>query len=499
MRSIYRSILFSGIERYGSLLLVIVSTAVLSRLLAPSEFGVYAVISAIVTVITASFQEFGGANYLIQKRSLPERSIRTAFTVTFCMSITIALALVAFGDLLAWLFKERALKAGFVISALNFALMPFSVTISALFRRDMKFGKLAVCNLVSNAVTVAVSIVLAALHYSFMAPIWGAVAGHCILVMLLVIWHHNVRIFRPCFSDYQDVMKFGMYSGGVSFINVFYNLAPQIFLARILDFAAVGLYSRAVGVTQLFDKLVGQVLGPVIMPAIFDQIKKGGNLKDIYLEAVALLAVVHWPFLIFMAIMAEPIILIWLGSTWLEIVPLVRMMCVASLSLFVASLTYPMLVAVGSVRCALISSLISLPPSLLIIFSASFFGVWYVAASAMMTLPFQAAVAIYFVGRHLKIGLRDLLRVTFKSGLVTLLTSVSALICRGIVQYGLLGPLSGLGLACVLAAVSWLLAIVLVEHPLLSRLQLAAGHLFAAPIFKFASQASVSWPERDIR
>ena len=72
MTSIHRSIFFSAVERYGSLLLFLFSTAVLSRLLTPVEFGIYAVINAVVAVISASFQEFGGANYLIQKKVLSE-------------------------------------------------------------------------------------------------------------------------------------------------------------------------------------------------------------------------------------------------------------------------------------------------------------------------------------------------------------------------------------------------------------------------------------------
>jgi O-antigen/teichoic acid export membrane protein len=489
MSSIHRSIFFSAVERYGSLLLLLFSTAVLSRLLTPGEFGIYAVINAVVAVITASFQEFGGANYLIQKKILSEQNIRTAFTITFCISIIIGLALFICSDALVWFFRQDGLKAGIAVSALNFALTPFSVVISALFRRDMEFGKLAICSLAANFVSIAVSIALAILHYSFMAPIWGAVAGNVILTALLIAFCKNKRVFRLSLAEYPDVMRFGLYSGGVSIINVFYNLAPQIFLARILDFAAVGLYSRAVGITQVFDRLVSQVLNPVIMPAIFAQTKAGGNLKRIYLDAIALLTAVHWPFLTFVAIMAHPIILIWLGPTWLEIVPLVRMMCIAYLSLFVACLTYPVLVAVGRVRDALMSSLVSLPPSLLVIFVASFFGVQAVAASALLTLPFQAAVAIYFVSRHLDIGLLDLFRATFKSGIVTLFSCVGVAVCAAMVEYGLLGPILGLLLACISAAICWLLSMVVTEHPLLPRLQLAATGLFDMSLLKFAGYA----------
>jgi O-antigen/teichoic acid export membrane protein len=489
MTAIHRSIFFSAVERYGSLLLFLVSTAALSRLLTPGEFGIYAVINAVVAVIAASFQEFGGANYLIQKKVLSEQNIRTAFTITFCISIVIGLALFLCRDALVWFFKQDGLKAGIAVATLNFALTPFSVVISALLRRDMEFGKLAICTLAANSASIAVSITLAVLHYSYMAPIWGAVAGNVIITVLLVALCKNRRVFRPSLSEYPDVISFGLYSAGVSIINVFYNLAPQIFLARILDFAAVGLYSRAVGITQVFDRLVGQVLNPVIMPAIFAQTKAGGNLKHIYLDAIALLTVVQWPFLTFMAIMAQPIISTWLGPTWLEIVPLVRMMCIGYLSLFVACLTYPVLVAVGSVRDALMSSLISLPPSLLVIFIASFFGVQAVAASAILTLPFQAAVAIYFVSRHLDIGWRDLFRATFKSGIVTLVSSVGVAICAVMVQYQVLGPVVGLGLACISAAVCWLLTMVVTEHPLLTRLQLAATGLFEMPFLRLAGYA----------
>src|ERR1700758_4038218 len=90
MKSVQHSIFFSAIERYASGVLFFVTTAVLSRLLTPNEFGTFAVVNAITVVIAVSFQEFGGANYLIQKRELSRANIRTAFTVTLGLSVPIA-------------------------------------------------------------------------------------------------------------------------------------------------------------------------------------------------------------------------------------------------------------------------------------------------------------------------------------------------------------------------------------------------------------------------
>jgi O-antigen/teichoic acid export membrane protein len=177
------------------------------------------------------------------------------------------------------------------------------------------------------------------------------------------------------------------------------------------------------------------------------------------------------------AMMARPIILIWLGESWLEIVPLVRVLCIANLALFAACLTYPVLVAVGRVRDALIASLISLPPSLLIILGASFFGVQAVAAAAMVTLPFQAAVALYFIGRRLAIKPRDFARALIKSGVVTVTTASGVACCAALIEGGIVTNLIGLVCATCTAALCWWLGLALTGHPLLDRLYQAAGGL----------------------
>lgn len=480
MTSVQRSIVYSAIERYASLVLFFVSTAVLSRLLTPKEFGVYAVVGAITSVFAVSSQEFGGASYLVQKVPLTEGNIRTAFTVSFCLSVAIGVAIYLLGDILGALFDASGLNAGIAVAVLNFALTPFSMTIIALLRRNMQFGVIAAGNLAGNTTMVVVSVALAVMGYSYLAPIWGTIAGSAVQTAYLMGTRDDLRIFRPSLAGYREIVKFGLYSSSVVLINVFYNSAPQVFLARVLDFAAVGLYSRAVNVTQVFDRLVIHVIGPVIMPAIVAQTSVGADLKRIYLHAISLLTVLHWPFLILVAELAKPIIFLWLGPSWLEVVPLVRLLCVASLSLFAACLTYPVLVAAGSIRDALISSLISLPPSLLIIFAASFFGVEAVAASALLTLPFQAAVAIYFVGRHLNLRLADITHATRKSGIVALCSGATVAICAWLIDYGLIGPVIGMLAASGIGLGAWLTALIAVQHPLLPELKAPAGRLLSA-------------------
>jgi O-antigen/teichoic acid export membrane protein len=380
-------------------------------------------------------------------------------------------------DVIARAFSNAELGHAFAVASLNFILTPFATTLSALFRRDLEFRTLAICNLAGTLVIALVSLALAMLGFSFMAPIWGMLAGNAVSVVLMMTARRNFRNFLPAFSGYTDVVRFGAYSGAISALSVFYNLAPQVFLGRNLGFTPVGLYNRALNAAQMFDKFVAQVVAPVIMPAIVAKAEAGKSLKLLYLEAIEILSVVQWPFLLWVALLAPSIIRIWLGPAWLDVVPLVRLLCIAQLALFGGYLTYPVLVAAGSVRDALIAALISLPPSLAMSFGASFFGAQALAASALVSLPLQAAVAIHFVTKRLAIGPAELFSAMAKSVVVTFSTSIGVLTCAVLVNARLIPSLAAILLSISLGAIGWWIGMVLTGHPLLVRLENASRNL----------------------
>jgi O-antigen/teichoic acid export membrane protein len=184
--------------------------------------------------------------------------------------------------------------------------------------------------------------------------------------------------------------------------------------------------------------------------------------------------------MVFLALMADKIILLWLGPTWMDIVPLVRVLCMASLALFAASLTYPILVAVGRIQDTVNSSFISLPPSLIVIFIAAPFGVQAVATSALLTLPFQAFVAIYFIARHLSLSPSDLIRATLKSGLVTVCSAASAMLSVAVIKHSGASTIAELALASTFAAAGWGLGLLVTDHPLLAQLRVALSGIALA-------------------
>ena len=475
MSRLRRSIVLSALNNYGSLLLTLASIAILSRLLTPHEFGIYAITTSIVGVLSA-VREFGGANYIIQKRNLSERCIRTAFTINCAVSGVLITLLFAMRDEMAAFFDEDGIRAGITVCALNFVFLPFAETVLALLRREMAFHVIAVCDSIATTATLITSIGLAATGFSFMGPVWGLVAGslaQAILFCTYRLWTYprELRMFLPCLTGWRNVLRFGAYSSGTVIITSLNQWSPQLILGRVLDFTAVGLYARSANIMIMFDRLVTDVLKPVILPAMTQHSGDMAALKRFYLDAVALISAVQWPFMLVAALLAEPIVAVLFGSAWTEAVPLARLLAVASLATFAACLTYPMLVAVGRVRDALIVNLLSVPPSLLLLFAASFHGIAWVAASSLVAFPLQAAIVWWFIGKYVDIRPMDLLRACRKSALLTLCTVVPVVGVLAMQGFPFAVPFPAFIAAGLTAVGGWWLGVVMTNHPIRVQVQ----------------------------
>jgi O-antigen/teichoic acid export membrane protein len=168
------------------------------------------------------------------------------------------------------------------------------------------------------------------------------------------------------------------------------------------------------------------------------------------------------------ALLADPIVRLVLGGQWLAAAPLVRIMALASLTMFPAFLTYPMLVSLGHMKDVFIASLISLPPNALMILVAAKFGLHAVAASMFLTAPLQVYIALRFVRRRVPFTWGEMFAATLKSAVVTLTTALApaAAVAYSGFRFDLSPPVTfvtGIG-----AIVGWFAGLRITGHPLMA-------------------------------
>ena len=105
--SLRRALFFSYLEKYGSYVIGLVSTMIISRILGPADIGAFSVGMALVGIV-AVLRELGLNTYVVQEAELTSARIRAAFTLTVGMGFVLSLVVLALSGP-AGVFYNRAL------------------------------------------------------------------------------------------------------------------------------------------------------------------------------------------------------------------------------------------------------------------------------------------------------------------------------------------------------------------------------------------------------
>lgn len=480
MGGVRRSILFSAIDRYVAQILVVGTTAVMARILTPAETGLY-VIANVFILLADNFRLFGVGVYIVQERELSRRTIQSAFTVTLVISLAMSLAIFLSAGEIAFFYGAPELKKLLTLAALGFLIVPFGSPIIALLQRDMAFNTLAALNIATALTNAGVTVALGWAGFGPLSYVWGYVVSSTVLAALAFAARPERWIFRPSFAGLRPLMSFGAMSSFVTVVGMAYDLLPRLIFGKMLGLGAVGLYSRAVAVSQLPDRAVVSALQPVVLPAMAARTRAGGHLKESYLRGHALMSAIQWPMLIMLALLANPVVRILLGPQWGAVPPLVRLIALATMALAPAFMTFPVLVSVGRIRDVLLSSLLSLPPSILIMIGAATLGLKVVAASLLVVAPLQMLVALIFVRRAIDMSWAELAGASRASIVLALGTALlpGAVVIVSPTGFAL-GWLQALT-AAIGGASGWLTTLWLLDHPLKAEIHamlnsLTGGH-----------------------
>ncbi|MDR6955756.1 O-antigen/teichoic acid export membrane protein [Ancylobacter sp. 3268] len=427
MVGLRRALLFSLTERYISIALNFVMIATLARLLTPEEFG-YSVIGAAAMGFAECLRDFGTSGYLVQARSATHLAARTAFTVMLTLTLAVAATMWVAAGPIAQFYGRAGLESYLHITALGLLMGPFAAPPLALLRRDMQFQLVAIINVASAGTIALVTVSLAVMGASYMSFAWGIWAGASVTAALAVMLRGDMRIFRPSLAEWREILSFGGYSSAAGVFWKLQDFVPSLIIGRLIDFNAVGLFSRAVMVCQLPDKCLLNGLMPVALPALAAEARAGRDLTSAYLKATAYITAIQWPSLLLLSCLAHPAVLILLGVQWVSIVPLIQIISLGLLLCFPTVLSYPLLAAAGGIRHAMIASLVGLLSSIIIALFVSRWGLTALALGVVLNVSIQSGLSLYLIRLYAPFSLIEMACTLRKSAATAATTALVPLL-----------------------------------------------------------------------
>jgi O-antigen/teichoic acid export membrane protein len=305
------------------------SIIVLARLLSPEDFGLIAMVTPIVGLITL-IRDMGLSAATIQKQSINDAQVSTLFWINVALSAVLAALIVASAPLVSRFYDEPRLV--WITVAFGATMVTGGLTAQhiALLQRHMLFGQLALIEVSAMLIGFGVAVVAALAGLSY----WSLVlmtATNSLAAMILAWRASGWRPGRPARgSGVRSMIAFGGHLTGANLCQYLNRNLDNVLIGKVWGEAALGLYNRAY---SLLLMPITQLNGPitnVALPALSRLQGDPERYRTYYRKALGLLVTAGMPLVAFTGVEARPLVHVLLGEHWLATVPIFQALAPAA-------------------------------------------------------------------------------------------------------------------------------------------------------------------------
>lgn len=467
MSATRHSFFFSFAEKYTVLLLGIIATMVLSRLLTPAEVGVYS-LGAVLVALAQVVRDFGVGQYLIQEKQLDAVKLRAALATSLLVAWLLAALVLLASAPLAHFYDEPRLTLVLRLLSVNFLLIPFSALTLPMLRRQLRFRAIYAINAANSVVNLLVAVLLALQGYSYMSMVWAALAGSCASLLVSLLVRPRELPWLPGRRGMGDIARFGAYATGGGLVDEAGVAAPDLIIGKLIGIESLALFGKAQSVLNIFNQAITSAISPVVFPLFAARAREGGGqggAERVYLRTISYMTALAWPFFLFLACMALPLVKVLYGAQWIGCVPLIRIMCLSSAVYSMFSMARYLFVATGQLHAQVRLDAWAGAIKVALLLAAAPFGLVAVAWAVVLSNVLRSWLNYGCLRRLSALDWRILARALRKSLLLcgcSAVAPVASLLWLPVDTPALLA-LAGTALVTLLC---WLAGLFLVKHEL---------------------------------
>lgn len=417
------------------------STIIVIRFLAPEDYGIISLAEVLRTFL-GFFSIMGLGQGLMKVKDLRPELIQQ--TLGLLVLINAGLFLLQFfsAPYIASFYDTPELVLVLQILAFSYLFVPWTSIPNSLIARELDHRKTSQVTLISNVLASVLSLTLAYLgfgYWALVAAIIFTMVFNCVCFNLV---HSYPRIPSFNFAGTKEVFSFGAFIAMSDIFFVAYNKVDVAVAGKIFDIAQVGYYAVAIQLaTMLMAKSV-PLFNMVAFPAFARMNAMSGDSNEYLLTTLRFAATVVFPVFLGVAMVGEDLILLILGSDWVQISGLFTVIVISVPVRILAYVIAPAILATGGARLDMVNSLITLvflTVGLAVLLPLGLYGV---AIAWSLTSLCLFVVTVVRGGRLLKLPVRTVLAAVSPALLVSLVMCLAIYIVD--IQFPAVSPLLAL-------------------------------------------------------
>ncbi len=313
---------------------------VLARLLAPGDYGLLAMVTAVVG-IGEVLRDFGLSSAAVQARSVSAQQRSNLFWINSAIGLVLALGVYAAAPAIAAFYDQPRLEPIAQALALTFLLNGLATQYRAQLNRDMRFGRLAAVDVGGQAVGLALGVTLALRGHGYWALVGQQLGQIAATLLMLVVASGGWRPGLPRRGAGMGLfLRYGSSLMGTQLITYLSRNIDALIIGQRFGADMLGLYNRAY---QLLMLPLNQINAPAtsialpVLSRLHDDSERYGRFL---LHGQALMLHVIIAIFAFACAQAEPLIVLVLGPQWAPAVPIFQLLALAGVFQGASSASY---------------------------------------------------------------------------------------------------------------------------------------------------------------
>ena len=329
--------------------LSVIQTGILGRFfLGPEEYGLMGLVLIFMS-LAIMIADMGFSAAIVYHRDASQEQLSSVYWFNLFASTTLCILIYIASPLMAYSVAEPRIIPMIQVMALIVLLDASAKPFQMMFERDLQFAVVGASEIAANIFATLFAIFTAWLG----AGAWALVFAHLSRAILrngifLFYGLKNYPIqFRFKRKDLDGFLGFGMYQLGERFVGALSGQVVFFVIGRWLGAASLGLFTVA---TMLASMPMSQIAGKVSRVAfpLLSKIRDDRErLKTAYLQHAGLLVAVISPALFGLFAIAPVAVPLLLGEKWLDLTPIMQILCLSYIFQTTAFPYASLLLAVG--------------------------------------------------------------------------------------------------------------------------------------------------------
>jgi O-antigen/teichoic acid export membrane protein len=349
----YSAVRWTSVSNGVRSVLQIVQVAVLARLLAPTDYGLMAMVSVVLSYATI-FSDMGLSTAFVQRQLVSPEERSSLYWMSVALGGVLMLAVMALSPVAAMFFGEPSLTPILSLIATNFPIVALGQQLRMEAEKSLHFRPLAVIEIASASIGFVAGVGTASLGWGVYSMVAASLSATWLT--LLLSWSMLARGWRPEFRlRWEEIRWFVQFGGGMAISGIINNLISTVDLAlggRLLGASQLGVYSVPRNLSLQVQFMINPILTRVGFPLIASVQHDKEKVKQVFLGTMNMSASVNAPIYVALAVFAPEIIFLMLGSKWSQSAPLLRVLALWGLVRSFGNPSGALLFGLGRVRLA---------------------------------------------------------------------------------------------------------------------------------------------------